>query len=105
MSLFLSISDKKVLDAIEEKCFILTLWEINLCSFLGAGYIMIIFQDGVQNSSGNISQLLEADKGNVLTGVEAEWSVVNDSTLSSRTLTSMFCLCYRSLISIFGNKN
>ena len=44
MSLFLSISDKKVLDAIEEKCFIISLWEINLCSFLEAGYVMIIFQ-------------------------------------------------------------
>lgn len=66
---------------------------------------MIIFQDGVRNSPENVSQLLEVDKGNILTGVEAEWSVVNDSTLSSRTLASVFCLCYRSLISIFGNKN
>lgn len=66
---------------------------------------MIIFQDGVRNSTGNISQLLEVDKGSILTGVEAEWSVVNDTTLSSRTLPSVFCLCCRSLISIFGNKN
>ena len=33
---------------------------------------MIIFQDGVRNSTGSTSQLLEVDKGNILTGVEAE---------------------------------
>lgn len=65
---------------------------------------MIIFQDAVQNSPGNISQFL-VDKGNILTGVKAKWSVVNDSALSSRTLPPVFCLCCRSLISIFGNKN
>ena len=58
---------------------------------------MIIFQDGVRNSTGSTSQLLEVDKGNILTGVEAEQSVVNDATLSSSTLTA---ICVLSLLQV-----
>ena len=58
---------------------------------------MIIFQDGVRNSTGSTSKLLEVDKGNILTGVEAEQSVVNDATLSSRTLTA---ICVLSLLQV-----